>query len=93
MIDACHIYPFSLSGDDTVTNGIALSPTMHRAFDRGLLTINSNFLVRVSPSIQEEESRFTLSQFEGKQIILPEKEKYYPSQESLSWHNKEVFLL
>ncbi|MCC8359864.1 HNH endonuclease [Salinimicrobium sediminilitoris] len=93
MIDACHIYSFSLSGDDTVTNGIALSPTMHRAFDRGLLTINSNFLVRVSPSIQEEESRFTLSQFEGKQIILPEKEKYYPSQESLSWHNKEVFLL
>ncbi|MCY2685757.1 HNH endonuclease [Salinimicrobium sp. TH3] len=93
MIDACHIYPFSLSGDDTVTNGIALSPTMHRAFDRGLLTINSNFLVRVSPSIQEEKSRFTLSQFEGKQIILPEKEKYYPSQESLSWHNKEVFLL
>lgn len=93
MIDACHIYPFSLSGDDTVTNGIALSPTMHRAFDRGLITINSSYLVRVSPSIEEEESRFTLSQFEGKQIILPKKEKYFPSQESLSWHNKEVFLL
>ena len=93
MIDACHIYPFSLSGDDTVTNGIALSPTMHRAFDRGLITINSRFLVRVSPSIQEDESKFTLSQFEGKQIILPEKEKYFPSQESLRWHNKEVFLL
>ncbi|MGI0105196.1 HNH endonuclease [Salinimicrobium sp. WS361] len=93
MIDACHIYPFSLSGDDTVTNGIALSPTLHRAFDRGLITINSGFLVRVSPSIQEDESKFNLSQFEGQQIILPEKEKHFPSQESLSWHNKEVFLL
>jgi putative restriction endonuclease len=93
MIDACHIYPFSLSGDDTVTNGIALSPTLHRAFDRGLITINSSFLVRVSPSIQEDESKFNLSQFEGQQIILPKKEKYFPSQESLSWHNKEVFLL
>tara|TARA_R100000935_G_C2818956_1_gene158746 strand:+ start:176 stop:1156 length:981 start_codon:yes stop_codon:yes gene_type:complete len=93
MIDACHIYPFSVSRDDTVTNGIALSPTLHRAFDRGLITINSNFIVRVSPTIQENESNFTLSQFEGKQIILPEKEKWFPSLEALSWHNKEVFLL
>lgn len=93
MIDACHIYPFSLSGDDTVTNGIALSPTLHRAFDRGLITINSDFIVRVSPTIDEEESNFKLSQFAGRQITLPEKEKYYPSQESLSWHNKEIFLL
>jgi putative restriction endonuclease len=93
MIDACHIFPFSLSGDDTVTNGIALSPTLHRAFDRGLITINSEFVVRVSPTIEEEESHFTLSQFAGRQIYLPEQEKYYPSQESLNWHNKEVFLL
>jgi len=93
MIDACHIYPFSVFRDDTVTNGIALSPTLHRAFDRGLITINSNFVVRISPSIIEEESNFKLSQFDGRQIILPQKEKYYPSQESLVWHNKEVFLL
>ncbi|MGA9325615.1 MAG: HNH endonuclease [Salegentibacter sp.] len=93
MVDACHIYPFSLSNDDTIPNGLALSPTMHRAFDRGLLTINANFVVRVSPSIEETDSTFPLSQFEGKQILLPEKEKWHPSQASLSWHNKEVFLL
>ena len=93
MIDACHIFPFSLSGDDTVTNGIALSPTLHRAFDRGLITINPDFIVRVSPTVKEEDSSFTLSQFSGQQIFLPEKEKYYPSQASLSWHNKETFLL
>ncbi|MFO7720470.1 MAG: HNH endonuclease, partial [Gillisia sp.] len=93
MIDACHIYPFSISNDDTVTNGITLSPTLHRAFDRGLITINSNFVVRVSPTITKEESNFTISQFDGRNIILPENEKFYPSQESLIWHNKEVFLL
>lgn len=93
MIDACHIYPFSISKDDTVTNGITLSPTLHRAFDRGLITINSNFVVRVSPTITKEESNFTISQFDGQKIILPENEKFYPSQESLIWHNKEVFLL
>lgn len=84
MIDACHIFPFSLSKDDTVTNGIALSPTLHRAFDRGLITINCNYVVRVSPSINENGSNFTLSQFDGQQINLPEKEKWLPSMEALS---------
>lgn len=93
MVDACHIYPFSLSNDDTVPNGLALSPTMHRAFDRGLITINKDFIVRVSPTIKEENSKFSLSQFEGQKILLPKNEKWYPSQESLSWHNKEVFLI
>jgi putative restriction endonuclease len=93
MVDACHIYPFSISNDDTVTNGIALAPTLHRAFDRGLITINSKFLVRVSPTIEEKNSTFTLSHFEGKQISLPEKEEWFPSQEALKWHNKEVFIL
>lgn len=60
MIDACHIHPFSISNDDTVTNGIALSPTLHRAFDRGLITINSNFIVRVSPTIKDVNSNFTI---------------------------------
>ncbi|WP_379661331.1 HNH endonuclease [Pseudopedobacter beijingensis] len=35
FIDACHIIPFSLTHDDRITNGIALCPNMHRAFDRG----------------------------------------------------------
>ncbi len=93
MVDACHIYPFSISNDDTVTNGIALSPTIHRAFDRGLITINSDFLVRISPTVEEENSSFPLSDFEGKQILLPKKEEWFPSQEALKWHNKEVFML
>ena len=93
MVDACHIYPFSISNDDTVTNGIALSPTLHRAFDRGLVTINSDFLVRISPTIEEENSSFPLSAFEGKQILLPENENWFPSPEALKWHNKEVFIL
>lgn len=93
MVDACHIHPFSLSNNDTVPNGIALSPTLHRAFDRGLITINSDYVVRISPTVEDNNSEFSITQFENSQIILPKKEKWYPSQESLQWHNKEVFLL
>ena len=93
MIDACHIIPFSISNDDTIPNGISLSPNLHRAFDRGLITINQDYVVRISPTITENETVFSLSQFNGKQIILPQKESWYPSPESLLWHNKEVFAL
>lgn len=93
MVDACHIHPFSLSNNDTVPNGIALSPTLHRAFDRGLITINSDYVVQISPTVEDNNSEISITQFEGSQILLPKKEKWYPSLECLGWHNKEVFIL
>lgn len=93
MVDACHIIPFSISNDDTIPNGISLSPNLHRAFDRGLITINQEYIVRISPTIDENDSVFSLSQFNGKQIMLPGKASWYPSPESLQWHNKEIFCI
>lgn len=93
MIDACHIVPFSISNDDTIPNGISLSPNLHRAFDRGLITINKDYIVRVSQAITENNSVFSLSQFNGKKITLPEKLSWFPSVESLQWHNKEIFII
>lgn len=92
MIDACHIMPFSISNDDTIPNGISLSPNLHRAFDRGLITINKDYIVSISPSVKENNSVFSLSQFNGKKIILPEKTSWFPSVESLLWHKKEIFI-
>ena len=93
LVDACHIIPFAISKDDTITNGISLSPNLHRAFDRGLITINTDYIVRISPAIKESESPYSLKQFEGKQINLPREIKFYPSIENLNWHRKECFVL
>lgn len=93
MIDACHIVPFSVSKDDTIQNGISLCPNLHRAFDRGLITINKDFIVRISPVVKENDSVFSMRQFDGKKIKLPKSEKWYPSLEALNWHNRETFLL
>ena len=93
LVDACHIVPFAISKDDTITNGISLSPNIHRAFDRGLITINSEYLIRVSPAIKENDSPFSLKQFDGKQIILPTNIHFYPSIENLDWHRKECFVM
>lgn len=86
MIDACHIYPFSLSNDDTVTNGIALSPTLYRSFDQRLNSITVDFKVNVSNLVNGKESGFALTQFENQTIHLPRENALYPSSESLNWH-------
>ena len=90
MIDACHIVPFAQSHDDTIGNGIALCPTMHRAFDRGLISIDENYSVLCSPQFTENGlSHHGIRQFDGKPILLPASEKFYPAQENLAIHRKQ----
>ncbi|WP_339704539.1 HNH endonuclease [Algoriphagus aquimarinus] len=90
LIDACHIVPFSNTQDDRVTNGIALCPNLHRAFDTELVSINQDFRVLVSQQVVEEVSHpYGLAILRGKKIILPEEKHLWPSQENLDWHRNE----
>ncbi len=91
MIDACHIVPFSESYNDTITNGIALCPNLHRAFDRGLISVDSNYKVLVSNYFKEDESEYGIRKFEGKEIYLPNRKDYYPFQENFEWHRINKF--
>lgn len=91
MIDACHIIPFSVSYDDTISNGIALSPNLHRAFDRGLITINEYFKVEVSTSFVESSSLYSIKNLAEKSINLPERIDYYPLIANLQWHRENIF--
>lgn len=91
MIDACHIVPFSESYDDTVTNGIALCPNLHRAFDRGLIGVDENYKVVVSKSFREDETSYSIKGLEGKVIRLPQLKNYYPLKKNFEWHIKNIF--
>lgn len=93
MIDACHLIPFAVSKDDTITNGIALSPNLHRAYDRGLITITEDYRVKISKAVSENDSPYSLGQFNGKQILLPKNTDYHPSVENLRWHHRECFVV
>lgn len=88
MVDACHIVPFSEGHDDSVQNGIALSPTIHRAFDRGLLSFDENYRVIISPNFKESHSAHSLHQYERLPIRLPKARDYYPNQENLQNHRE-----
>lgn len=91
MIDACHIVPFSLSYDDTVTNGIALCPNLHRAFDRGLIAIDEDYKVVVSNNFIEDETSYSIKSFDRINIKLPNLKIYWPLKENFEWHRFNVF--
>ncbi|WP_224995708.1 HNH endonuclease [Cesiribacter sp. SM1] len=93
MIDGCHIKPWSISHDDTATNGIALCPNLHRAFDRGLITLDEDYqLVLSKHFIEPFSSPYNIRQFEGKQVLLPNNTAWHPSQENLEHHRINTFI-
>ena len=91
LIDACHIVPFSESYNDTISNGIALCPNLHRAFDRGLISVDDDYRVIVSGTFTEGESDYMIRKFDRKRINLPNNKMFWPSKDNLSWHQQSVF--
>ena len=89
MIDACHIIPFGISHNDTIQNGISLCPNLHRAFDRGIISIDDNYRVLISSKFVESgSSTYSIKQYQGQRILLPSKEEYYPSKINLANHRE-----
>ncbi|MFD2570969.1 HNH endonuclease [Spirosoma soli] len=92
MVDACHIMPFALHFNNSLTNGIALCPNLHRAFDRGLIAIDDNYRVILSEAFTENvDSPFSFKQLEGQQINLPKDKQFQPSLEGFAWHRMNTF--
>jgi putative restriction endonuclease len=49
LVDAAHILPVGAPGSsDDVRNGIALSPTLHRAYDTGLIYLDTEYRMRLN---------------------------------------------
>lgn len=92
MVDACHIVPFAISKDDTIRNGISLSPTLHRAFDRGLIALSNDYTVMVSQHVYEDPEAPFLTPYQGQPILHPNNNDHLPAIENLSWHRHEVYL-
>ena len=90
LLIASHILPWSQDAGNRLNprNGLALNCLHDKAFDRGLITITEELMIKVSPillkskvtSIQEN---FTV--YEGKELIAPK--KFSPDVEFLKVHN------
>ncbi len=79
LLDSCHIVPWAISYDDTLPNGLALCPNLHRAFDRHLFSIDPEYRVRCAPNFSESgNAAYGIKQFEGKQLELPKDKTKWP---------------
>ena len=55
LIDAAHILPVGIEGsNDEVANGLSLSPTYYRAYDRGLIYLDEDFVMRINREKEQE---------------------------------------
>ncbi|MDE5418462.1 HNH endonuclease [Labilibaculum sp. DW002] len=88
MVDACHIIPFAETHDDTITNGIAMSPTIHRAFDRGMLAISDDYTILIHKNVRDYSPSNGLVDYQNRSIFLPGNESFYPSLERIKEHRK-----
>lgn len=91
IIDAAHLIPFSESQDDDPRNGMALCKNHHWAMDRFLIVPGTDNLWHVSPELEDRiEGCKEIISLNKRKILLPQDEKYYPKQESLSWRHSRI---
>lgn len=92
-LDAAHIKPLAQDGPHEVRNGLLLRADLHRLFDQGYLTVNTDYIIEVSPRLRDHyENGRTYYPLHGSRISVPAGLRERPDPELLRWHNDHVFL-
>ena len=95
LIVASHIIPWKDNVERRAdpTNGLALNVFHDKLFDRGLMTFDDDWRVRLSPKCADfDEGNGILQQafdIEGKQLMLPE--RFCPDLKALQYHRSKIF--
>ena len=86
LVDAAHILPVGAPESvDDVCNGIALSPTYHRAYDNGLIYLDEDYLMQLNVAKADELASLNLDvgieQFKSPlgRIFLPHDRRQRPN--------------
>lgn len=89
-VDAAHIRPVESNGPDIVSNGIALSGTVHWMFDRGLISLSDNLQILISRQANDPESIQALINKSGC-AFAPQRPSDRPHPHFLQWHREHCF--
>ena len=92
VVEAAHIVPWSVSKNDDPRNGMALCKLCHWVFDEGLMAVSQRYKVIISKQLTSSHNFPShLLTLTGREIIAPLEDLLWPSQDSLLWHQKNVF--
>lgn len=95
LLVASHIIPWSVDKKNRLNphNGLCLNSVHDRAFDCGLITITSNYKVKLSKYLYKFKKEVSVAElflkYDNQSILLPD--KFIPSMELLKYHNKNIF--
>ncbi len=95
LLNASHIVPWSVDVNNRLNphNGLCLNALHDRAFDRGLITIRSDYTIGISSCINKFLDYKSVNDyflcFKNQKIILPQ--RFVPEKSFLEFHNKNVF--
>ena len=85
LLEAAHIQPYIDQNSNHVKNGLLLRVDFHKIYDNGLMFIDDNYKIHISPQVDSDYYR----QFDGKSIRLPKLESQYPAKEALLYKEFE----
>jgi len=99
LLDAAHIQPVARNGPDEVSNGLSLTPTLHRLFDAGLFTLEGSGqqLVVVTSTrldrsmIASEDELWRLDLRSGLRLRQSVSPADAPSPAAIHYHQEHVF--
>lgn len=86
-VDAAHIIPWAESQNDDIRNGLCLCKLCHWAFDELLIMVTEKYKIKTSQDIKLNHNiPGHILQMEGRDIINPDEENFYPGNEFLKHH-------
>lgn len=95
LLVASHIIPWSKNEKERLNpeNGICFSSMYDKAFDKGLIGLNTSYLVIISNKLKKNIGKQYYLQYfshlENKPIVLPP--KYYPKKDFIEFHLDTIF--
>lgn len=96
LLIASHIVPWSADEKNRLNpaNGLCLNALHDKAFDRGLITITTDYRIHSSKALLKQHGHPAVASFflpyEGSPINMPQ--RFLPDKSFLDYHNKNVFL-
>jgi putative restriction endonuclease len=89
-VEAAHIRPVEANGPDIVSNGLALSGTIHWMFDRGLISVSDDLKIILSRHLNDPGAVMALVNQNG-EIGRPARDADRPHPHFLQWHREHCF--
>jgi putative restriction endonuclease len=84
--ESAHVVPVGEGGSDDIRNGIALTQTIHWAFDKGLVGILPTRRIHIPRAVKLGPENAMLKQLDGKAIAEAKNAHLRVHEDALAWH-------